>query len=397
METSGPPILSKDLFLLDPDVIYLNHGAFGAIARPVFEKYQAWQRELERQPAEFLARRFADLMLQARRVLGAYINADPDNLVYVPNVTTGLNIVARSLRLGPGDEILATDHEYGALDGMWRFLCGKTGAVYKQQPIPLPVTTDGDFIERVWAGVTLRTRVLFISHIPSATALIFPIKELCRRARAANIVSMIDGAHAVGQIPLDMEDIGADFYSSNLYKWLGSPKGSAFLHARPEMQNLVEPLVVSWGYTAENPALSRFVNQQEWTGARDIAAYLATPDAIQFYEEHHWEIVRAQCHALLRDARERITAQTGLSPICPDSTDWYMQMSTLPLPKCDLTIGEFGRIPLQLRLKHEFNIEVPISIWHDNPFIRVSIQAYNTREDVQQLVNALTRLLDLRG
>jgi isopenicillin-N epimerase len=211
--------LSRSLFLLDPNVVFLNHGSFGATPRPVFEKYQWWQQELERQPVEFLGRRFNDVMRAARAALAAYVHTDADNLVYAPNATTALNIVARSLPLQPGDGIISTDHEYGALDRTWQFLCRKTGAVYQPVLIPLPVTTTEDFIEQVWARVTPHTRVLFLSHITSPTALIFPIQELCRRARAAGITSIIDGAHAVGQIPLDMGAIGADFYASNAHKW----------------------------------------------------------------------------------------------------------------------------------------------------------------------------------
>ncbi len=385
--------LPQSLFLLDPNVVFLNHGSFGATPRPVFDKYQWWQRELERQPVDFLGRRFNDVMRAARAALAAYVHTDADNLVYAPNATTALNIVARGLPLKPGDEIISTDHEYGALDRTWRFLCRKSGAVYQTVPIPLPVTTAEDFIERVWARVTPRTRVLFLSHITSPTALIFPIQELCRRARAAGILSVIDGAHAVGQIPLDMNAIGADFYASNAHKWLCAPKGSAFLYARPEMQRLVEPLVVSWGYAADKPSASRFVDEQEWTGTRDIAAYLATPDAIQFCEKHHWDEVHAQCHALARNARERITALTGLPPISPDISDCFMQMVSVPLPPIDTAKDAFGRTRLQARLLDEFNIEVPIVVWNGKPYIRVSIQAYNTQEDVDRLVDALERIL----
>jgi isopenicillin-N epimerase len=378
--------ISKELFLLDPTVVFLNHGSFGATPRPVFEKYQWWQRELERQPVEFLGRRFASLMREARAALADYIHTDADNIIYIPNATTGLNIVARSLPLKPGDEIITTDHEYGALDRTWRFLCRKSGAVYKQVDIPMPVTTAEDFIERVWSGVTPRSRVLFLSHITSPTALTFPIQELCRRARQVGIISIIDGAHTVGQIPLDMAVIGADFYSSNLHKWLCSPKGSAFLYARPNMQSLIEPLVVSWGYEAEKPTASRFIDEQEWTGTRDIAAYLTTPEAIHFCEEHRWEEVRGLCHALARYARDGITALTGLLPISPDSNEWYMQMVTLPLPPCDHEL-------LKTKLYDEFRIEIPTIKWQDKPYIRVSIQAYNTQEDVDRLVEALKKSL----
>ena len=374
--------LPKELFLLDPGIVFLNHGSFGATLRPVFEKYQWWQRALERQPVEFLGRRFNDLMRAARTALGVYIHTHADNLVFVPNATTGLNIIARSLRLNPGDEILATDHEYGALDRTWQFVCGKTGATYTRVPIPVPVTTADDLIERFWNRVTARTRIIFLSHLTSPTALIFPVKEICRRARNAGIISVIDGAHTVGQIALNLEEIGADFYSSNLHKWMCCPKGSAFLYARSEMQKLIEPLVVSWGYASEHPSASRFIDEQEWTGTRDIAAYLATPEAIRFYDEHRWDHVRVKCHKLAQYARQQITALTGLTPASPDSTEWYMQMIALPMPQCDAE-------KLKTRLYDEWHIEVPIIAWQNQLLIRVSIQAYNTLEDVEQLLDAL--------
>ncbi|MBI5034567.1 MAG: aminotransferase class V-fold PLP-dependent enzyme [Chloroflexi bacterium] len=377
--------LAKELFLLDPNIVFLNHGSFGATPLPVFEKYQWWQRELEHQPVEFLGRRFNELMREARVALAQYIHTDADNLVYVSNATMGLNIVARSLRLEPGDEILTTDHEYGALDRTWHFICRKTHAVYKHQTIPVPVTTADDFVERFWSAVTPRTRGVFLSHITSPTALIFPVQEICRRARQAGIISIIDGAHSIGQIPLNLEELGADFYSSNLHKWLCCPKGSAFLYARREMQPLVEPLVVSWGYESDYPSSSRFIDEQEWTGTRDIAAFLTTPEAIKFYEAHCWGTVRTQCHSLAQYARERITALTHLPPLSPDSTDWYMQMFTVPLPLCDAK-------QLKSRLYDEFHIEVPIITRQNQPFIRASIQAYNTLDDVEQLVNALNKL-----
>ncbi|HUJ42119.1 MAG TPA: aminotransferase class V-fold PLP-dependent enzyme [Opitutaceae bacterium] len=382
----GPGALPKELFLLDPEIAFLNHGSFGATPRVVFEQYQAWQRELERQPVEFLGRRFAGLMREARSALAAYVHTGADNLVYVPNATTALNIVARGLRLDPGDEILTTDHEYGAIDRMWRFLCRKTGAVYRPVHVPLPVTTAGDLVERLWAAVTPRTRVLFHSHLTSPTALVFPVGELCRRARAAGLLSIVDGAHALGQIPLDLEAIGADFYTANAHKWLCAPKGSAFLYARPGAQAPVEPLVVSWGDQGFALTGSPFLDEQQWTGTRDIAAYLAVPAAIRFCAEHRWEEVRARCHALARHARNVLAALTGLPPICPDSVEWFGQMVTVPLPPCD---GP----RLQARLYDQYRVEVPVMEWGGRQFLRVSIQAYNTADDVARLVKGLREIL----
>ena len=376
----------RDLFLLRPDVVFLNHGSFGACPRPIFDAYQAWQLELERQPVEFLGRRFAALMREAREALGTFVGADASDLVYVPNATTGLNTVARSLPLGPGDEVLSTDHEYGALDRTWRFVCRKRGARYVRRPVPLPIESAEQVIEAVWSGVSKRTCVLFLSHITSPTAIIFPVAELVRRAREAGIITVIDGAHAPGQIQLDLAALGVDFYFGNAHKWLLSPKGAAFLYARRQVQHLLEPLVVSWGWEPEKSGPLRFVNAHEYRGTQDIAAYLAVPAAIRFIEEHDWPHVRQACHELVRYARKRITALTGLAPITPDDRTWFAQMAAFPLPPCDAGA-------LKQQLYDEFRVEIPIIAWNGRQFVRVSVQGYNTRADVDILVEALAELL----
>ncbi len=377
---------TRDLFLLDPNVIFLNHGSFGACPKPVFDEYQRWQRELERQPVEFLGRRFNDLMLAARSALGSFVGVEADELVYVTNATVGLNIVARSLELRPGDEVLSTDHEYGALDRTWRFLCAKRGAQYIRQPVSVPIRSADEVIEAIWSDVTDRTRVLFISHITSPTAITFPIKPLIDRARERGIITIIDGAHAPGQIDLNLRELGADFYSGNLHKWLMSPKGSAFLYARKEMQQLVEPLVISWGWEAEKPGPSKFIDEQEWTGTRDIAAFLSVPAAIQFQRDHDWPRVRSECHELVRYAREQMTALTGLPALTPDEPCWFAQISALPLPPCDLEA-------LKRRLYDEYRIEIPTVCWNDRCFVRISVQGYNTRAEIEALIAAVRELL----
>lgn len=213
----------KDLFLLDPSVVFLNHGSFGACPRPVFEVYQNWQRELERQPVEFLGRRSTELMAVARAKLAAYLETDAGDVVYFPNPTTAISMVVRSLELKPGDEILTTDHEYGAMDRTWRFLCSQTGWKYVRREIPLPVTTHTELVEHFWAGVTDRTRIIFISHITSPTALTFPVRQICQRAHQAGILTIVDGAHAPGQIPTSLTDLGADIYTGACHKWFCPP------------------------------------------------------------------------------------------------------------------------------------------------------------------------------
>jgi isopenicillin-N epimerase len=376
----------KDEFLLDPGVIFLNHGSFGACPRPVFQAYQQWQLELEREPVDFIGRRQGPLLAEARARLAAFLGAEADEVVYFPNPTTAANMVVRSLTLGPGDEVLATDHEYGAMDRTWRFYAQQAGFSYIRRPMPLPMTTPAAFAESFWAGVNAHTRAIFLSHITSPTALIFPVEAICRRARAAGILTIIDGAHAPGQIPLDLPALGADVYIGAAHKWLCAPKGSAFLYARPEVQAWLLPLVVSWGYQSSAPSESRFIDYHEYQGTRDFAAHLATPAAIDFQAVRDWPAVRAECHALVRQARERIQDLTGLEPICPDSTDWFVQMATIRLPPVD-----FGRLGSQL-WEHD-HIEVPLINWNDQAFVRVSCQAYNSAEDVAALIRALARLL----
>lgn len=378
-----------DLFLVRRDIAFLNHGSYGACPRPVFETYQAWQRELENQPVEFISRRMRGLLAEARGALGDYVGTAADNLVFIPNATWGENAVARSLALQPGDEVLATDLEYGAVDRTWGYYCAQRGARYIAQPIALPVTTAEAFVEQLWAGVTERTRVIAISHITSGTALILPVAEVCRRAREAGILTMIDGAHAPGQVDLALDTLGADFYTGNCHKWLCAPKGSGFLFARPERQELLDPFIISWGYQADVPGPSLFLDHYERTGTHDPSAYLSVPAAIAFQREHDWPRVRAACHLLVRDARERIASLTGLPQLAPDSSAWWEQMATLLLPPVDAP-------RLKERLWDDYQVEIPVSSRNGQTFARISIQAYNRQEDVNRLVEALTALLPAR-
>ncbi|MFL7840196.1 MAG: aminotransferase class V-fold PLP-dependent enzyme [Candidatus Promineifilaceae bacterium] len=376
-----------DLFLLTPEVVFLNHGSFGATPRPVFEVYQAWQRRFERQPVQFV-RELGGFLAEAREVLGDFVGAQADDLVYVPNATFGLNIVARSLALGPGDEVLATDHEYGACANTWEFMSKKRGFRYLRQEIPLPFGTEDEIVEQFWQGVSPRTRVVFISHITSPTAVRFPVEKICARAREVGILTVVDGAHTLGQIELDMQAIDADFYLSNGHKWLCSPKGSAFLYARREQQALIEPLVVGWGWGSEKNITfgSDFLDYLQWLGTNDLAAYLAVPAAIDFQREHNWTAVRSSCHELLVEAVARICRLTGLETVYPDD-GLFQQMAFAPLPQIkDLDA-------MKKELIDTYHVEVPLIDWHGRHFIRISVQGYNSSADIDALLNALAELL----
>jgi isopenicillin-N epimerase len=379
----------KDQFLLDPDVVFLNHGSFGATPRPVFNRYQEWQRKLERQPVQFMIRDLVDRLAEARQILADYLRVHADDLVYIPNATFGVNMVARSLALGPGDEILTSDHEYGACDKIWEFMCHKTGASYLRQPISLPVASPEAVVEQFWQGATPRTRVIFLSHITSPTALRLPVEAICRRAQEAGILTLIDGAHAPGQIPLDLEAIGADFYTGNCHKWLISPKGAAFLHVQRNKQDLIEPLVVSWGWKGDpiSTTGSAFLDSLQWMGTKDPAAFLSVPAAIQFQAKHDWPAVIEDCHALVRQALHRISDLTHLDPLYPDDAGFYRQMAIAPLPPI-ANLASF-----QARLYDEYRVEIPLIQWKQHQFIRISVQGYNSQADIDALLQALALLL----
>ncbi len=376
----------RQSFLLDPEVVFLNHGSFGATPRPVFEAYQSWQSELERQPVEFLGRRHDELMAAARSVLAKYVNTTAENVVYTQNVTISVNIVARSLELGAGDEVLASDHEYGACDRTWRFLSRQRGFTYTNRPVRMPPASPESLVDDFWQGVSGRTRVIFLSHITSPTALLMPVEEICNRARAAGILTLIDGAHAPGQLPLDLPGLGADFYGGNLHKWLCAPKGAGFLYARPEVQSLLQPLVVSWGYESERPSGSTFIDYHEWWGTRDIAGFLAVEDAIRFQRDHDWPKVRRECHALVGQALAGIAEITGLPALYPNDS-WYVQMGAADLPpQTDIDA-------LKSRLYDQYRIEVPLFDWNGHKLIRVSVQGYNEPGDIDRLLLVLQQLL----
>jgi isopenicillin-N epimerase len=352
----------RELFLLDPDVVYLNHGSFGACPRPVFERYQYWQRELEREPVQFIKSRVTDLLAAARAELGAFVAAPADDLTFVPNATTGVNIAARALDLQPGDEVLATDLEYGACDLTWTHVCGRAGARY--------VRTS---VERLFEERTERTRAVFISHVTSETALLLPVEQVVAQARAEGLTTIVDGAHAVAQVDLDLAALGADFYAGTCHKWLCAPKGSGFLYVRPEWQERAHAPIVSWGY-AEEPAT--FIMRTERQGTRDPAAYLAVPDAIAFVREHD---ERERCVKLAREARQELCELLGTEPLAPE--EQILQMASVPLPHADPELSQ--------RLFAEHRIEIPTMGPGSDDLLRISVAPYNDRSDVDRLLEAL--------
>ncbi|MBU1334136.1 MAG: aminotransferase class V-fold PLP-dependent enzyme [Alphaproteobacteria bacterium] len=384
-------------FLIREDVVFLNHGSFGACPRPVFAAYQNWQLELERQPVEFLGRNLTETMRQPRIALAAELGTVPENIVGLTNATLGLNIVAQSLDLKPGDQILTTDHEYSALEKTWAYVARRTGAEIVVVKIPMPLTTEAQFTDTVIAGMTDRTRVLFLSHITSPTALLFPIDRSIAEARKRGIWSVIDGAHTPGHIKLELDALGADFYSGNCHKWMMAPKGSAFLHARPEVQGLINPLVISHGWTANSKepgakgafGNSPFIDELEMQGTRDPAPWLTVPAALAYRRDNDWPSVQAHCHALAQDTARRLGELTGLAPLsAPEFC--APQMVAMPVPDCDVDA-------IKDALLDKYSIEIPVFRWQDTCIVRLSVQGYNSKPQMDLLLTALTDLLHLEG
>ncbi len=376
-------------FLLDPNLVFLNHGSFGACPREVHEEYQQLQRELETQPVSFLQRRLPDLLQEARHILAEYVGAETDEIAFVPNPTFATNTLARTLKLGPKDELLTSNHEYGACMNAWRFMQEATTSFkIVHQTLELPVTSNEQIVERFWQGVTARTRVIFLSHITSPTALTLPVEEICRRAKEQGILTIIDGAHVPGQLDLNLKEIGADFYTGACHKWLCAPKGASFLYARRDMQSLVKPLVVGWGWgdvQRQFDSGSEFQDNHQWLGTHDPSAYLTVPKAIRFQRENDWPKVQTRCRALAEQAVDMLSELTNVERVHPNG--FYLQMGLIEIPS--------STDPKQLKrqLLDEFDIEVPVICWQEHTFLRVSIQAYNTEADITRLVEALRELL----
>jgi isopenicillin-N epimerase len=262
----------KSQFLLNPEIAFFNFGSFGACPKPIFEDYQKWQRELEYEPVQFITVNGPNYLKASRQALAQYIHCNADDLVFTPNPSYAVNIIAKGLKLEAGDEVLSTNLEYGALDRTWNFYCKKSGAVFVRQPISLPLVSKDQFIEEFFKGAGPKTKAIFISQITSTTGLIFPVKEICALAKQKGLFTIVDGAHVPGHIPLDLSQLEADVYTGACHKWMMTPKGSSFLYIKKEFQPF-DPLVVSWGYDSAAPSHSRFLDYHQMQGTRDYSAF----------------------------------------------------------------------------------------------------------------------------
>ncbi|MEW4565533.1 aminotransferase class V-fold PLP-dependent enzyme [Bremerella sp. JC770] len=371
-------------FMLDPDVVFLNHGSFGACPRPVFDAYQQWQRKLEQQPVRFLQRELPEQLAESRRLVSEYLGAQSGEVVFVPNPTFAANTIARSLPLGPGDEVLISDQEYGACRFAFQAAAQQKGFRVVEQAIPLPVESEEAIVEAFWQGVTKNTKLIFISHITSTTALTLPVAQICQRARDEGILTMIDGAHAPGQIDVNLTTIGADFYTATCHKWMCAPKGSGIFYTRGDRQDLVQPLIVGWGWGKEKTfhRENEFIEHHEWLGTHDPAAYLTVPAAIEWHRHSFMKDVRERSCDLARLAVDEAAQLDGVKRVHPNA--FFQQMGLV-----DITAKEVDPVAFKAHLYDAYKIEVPVIRWKDRTFIRISTHAYTTNEHIEKFVLAL--------
>ncbi len=382
----------KDQWTLAPGTIYLNHGSFGLPPNVVRHSRQRWQDLMDNQPMDFFVRRLEPAWREARDELAAFVGSPASDLIFVENATVGMNIVADSFRLAAGDEVLLTDHEYGAVKRIWQRACDNVGASVRIVELPLPFHSAAETADAIFAAVTDRTRLIVISHITSPTAVILPVAEICKRARNRGIAVAIDGPHAVAQIPLAIAQLGCDFYTASCHKWLSAPFGSGFLYVAPPHQPRIRPPVLSWGRLPPASAAS-WSDEFVWSGTRNPAAYLAVPAAIDFLQQIGLDSFRSRTHGLAQYARRQICDLTQLEPIVPDDSAWYGSMAHVPLSAT--TTNETCAVanPLQHTIWQRYGIEVPIVDFRGRRYIRVSCHLYNDRSQIDRLALALKELL----
>ncbi len=376
----------KDFLLVDPNITFLNFGSFGACPKPVFDKYQSLQRELENQPVQFFVKDGMVLLTEARQRLGEYINCDADNVVYVLNPSYAINTIAKSFPMKPGDEILTTDLEYGALDRTWDYYCERKGAKYIKQNIPLPIESKEAFIDEFWKGYNENTTAIFISHITSATGLILPVEEICEEAKKRGLITIVDGAHVPGHIPLDLSQLKADIYTGACHKWMMAPKGSSFLYAVPEQQHWIDPLLISWGYNSDFPSHSQFLDYHQTAGTRDYSAFLTVPTCIDFMKEHNWVEVANTNRKMVQSNVSQFVELLNTKALAPVTDEFFGQL-------CSLPINNNNPAELHDILLEKYKIEIPVFTENGQTYIRYSIQAFNTQNDLDVLVDALDDLI----
>jgi Selenocysteine lyase len=385
------------LWPLDPAVTFLNHGSYGACPKAVLEHQAALRAELEAEPVLFLGRKLDERLDLARARLGEFVGADPDDLAFVTNATGGVNAVLRSLAFSSGDEVLTTDHCYAACKNTLDYVAGRAGVKVNVAVVPFPLASPDEVVAAVMAKVTPKTRLALLDHITSPTALVLPIARLVSELDARGIDTAVDGAHGPGMVPLDLNRLGAAYYTGNCHKWLCTPKGSAFLHVRRDRQAAIHPLTISHGHVGEREGRTRFRLEFDWMGTSDPTAWLTVPMAIDYLGSlvpGGWPALMARNRALALEARGLLQDAVGAAPVCPD--EMVGSIASVRLPDSPLTNPKWRQPdPLQPRLFGQWGIEVPVMRWPAAPkrLVRVSCQLYNERAQYAKLADALRKEL----
>lgn len=383
---------------LDPAITFLNHGSFGACPVAVLEEQRRLRDQLEREPVRFMVRELEPLLDAARADLARFVGADPDDLAFVPNATAGVNAVLRSLRLAPGDELLATDHGYNACRNTLEYVAAGAGARVVVAPVPLPIDAPERVVEAVLAHVTRRTRLALLDHITSPTGIVFPIARLVATLAERGIDTLVDGAHGPGMVPLDLRALGAAYYTGNCHKWTCAPKGAGFLWVRRDLQAGVRPTSISHGANSPRTDRSRFRLEFDWVGTDDPTPYLAVPAALRFLAgllPGGWPELMAQNREKALAARRTLCEALGARPLAPDEMIGALAAVSLRDGDAGVPASPLYNDPLQDALLVRFGIEVPIVPWPLPPkrLVRVSAQLYNTPDDYRRLAEALRELL----
>jgi isopenicillin-N epimerase len=387
---------------LGAEIVFLNHGSFGSCPRPVLEFQRGLQDRLERQPVQFLVRELEPLLDEARGALARFVGAERENLVFVANATSGVNTVLRSLSFEPGDELLVTDHEYNACRNALEFVAGRSRAKVVVARLPFPFESPGQLVEAIACQVTSRTRLALIDHITSQTAVILPIAEIVGQLAGRGVDTLVDGAHGPGMVPLNLEKLGAAYYTGNCHKWLCAPKTAGFLHVRPDKQAAIHPLSISHGLTSRRQDRSRYQIEFGWAGTWDPSPCLSVPEALRFMATLRpggWPAIMEHNHALALEGRDLLCQTLQIGPPCPAAS--VGAMAAVPLPAA--TAEEAAAPPLYIDpwqdwLLERHRIEVPVIPWPapGQRLLRISAQLYNKKADYELLAEALRELLTRR-
>jgi len=389
----------RDLWPLDPSFTFLNHGSYGAVPKRIVDAQNELHLYIESQPVRFFNREIDRMLQESRIELSCFIDADPEGIVFVPNATTGVNTVLKSLKFSPRDEIVITNHIYNACRNAVNTLIERDGVIVRTVDIPLPIESQAAVVERVLNAVTSKTKLVLIDHITSPTAVIFPIEEIVDQLFAQGIDVLIDGAHALGMIPLSMRSLPAAYYTGNCHKWLCGPKGSAFLYIREDRRHLIRPLVTSHGANSTRTDKSLLHLEFDWTGTDDYTPYLLIPQCIDFLNSllpGGWPELAERNHNLALEAARMLSERLDTSLVAPENM--IGSMACVPFAPIDDRGNETGSIyfdPVQDTLFHEYKIEVPVVTFSDYPMkmVRISAHAYNSMNDYIRLADAMDRIL----